>query len=92
MTAENVDLVRSDAQKKDKLLCEGFSYFITNYLTTSNIVEATYAGFESTGYCQTWLNKSAPKTWDPDFKLDLFKCDLDDSGYYTPVCRAWYRL
>ena len=51
VTAENRDQIRSPEQKRDSDLCGGFRYIFQYMLPASDMVEATYVGFESNSFC-----------------------------------------
>ena len=60
-----------------------------NFLVNKGSVTSTYVGFESQGMCMSPIGQY--KWIDPSFKQDRDKCDLSDTGFYTPICRPWYK-
>lgn len=91
VTRENIDAIRTTGEKKDKELCKSFGYFLRNYLTVSDIVEYTYIGFETNSFCNAPV-LGGDSWWDPDYTNEVFKCPRSETGYYSPVCRGWYKF
>ena len=91
VTAANYEATTTQAQKRDRDLCVSLRLFLKFFLLEDDInVAWTYVGFESMAMCASltkearWLEKGR--------REDGWKCDRSTSGYYTPVCRGWYKL
>lgn len=90
ITEDNVDL-RSVEQKRDKDFCVAAYLFMSTLLSFSpDIIDATYIGFESGGFC--WYPSTNDRFLHPGVQREGWKCERSQTGYYTPVCRPWYKL
>lgn len=90
VSAENFETKRTDDHRRDEDLCAGFRFMLKDFLFNSLQVDGTYIGFDSGGFCYS------PSVNKPYFKSlvtqENWKCDKSQTGFYSPLCRGWYRL
>lgn len=91
-SAEDIQSKWSDELKQDYDLCSDFLFLARDLMgyPYANFPKLSgYIGFKSGGMCG-YPARRADYMYE-DYKDDSFKCEEDDSGYYNPICREWYR-
>lgn len=90
---EEIEEKWSDDLKHDFELCSDFLFLakdLMGYPYKHLPKISGYVGFKSGGMCG-YPAKRSPYMQE-DYKSDKFKCTEDDSGYYNPLCRDWFKF
>ena len=62
-------------------------FFLLKYLAQQD--NLTYIGFESNAVCNSPSMPS--RIFDPAILKESWKCEKSSTGYFTPLCRGWYK-
>ena len=81
--------MRTAEQNRDKKLCASFRFLLIHYLFETEQIDASFIGFDSNAFC---YSPSKDKPYFKPEKRENWKCAESQSGFYSPLCREWYKL